>query len=124
MPRVLVVDDERRVGEALQFALGRHGFTISQEMTGDAAAGRARREAPDCILLDVSLGSEDGVERCRLLKADPVTAAIPVILLSGKADPESIARGLDAGADDYITKPFTPAELRARVERHLRRREG
>lgn len=123
MPRLLVIDDEPRVGEALRFALARHGFSVTQETAGEAGVGRARRDLPDCILLDVTLGAEDGLDRCRSLKADPITAAIPIILLSGRADPGAVARGLAAGADDYVSKPFTSAELRARIERQLRGRE-
>jgi DNA-binding response OmpR family regulator len=123
MPRLLLIDDEPRVGQALRFALGRHGFTVVQETTGDAGVEAARGVSPDCILLDVTLGPEDGLERCRSLKADPVTASIPVILLSGRADPASVARGLEAGADDFVPKPFTSAELRARIDSQLRRGE-
>lgn len=99
-------------------------MTVTQELLGDEGEERARQDQPDCILLDVGLAGEDGIVRCRALKADPRTAAIPVILLSGRADAASIARGLEAGADDYITKPFTPAELRARIGSHVRRRDG
>ncbi|MGH7686904.1 MAG: response regulator transcription factor [Candidatus Dormibacteria bacterium] len=122
--RVLLIDDEPRVGDALRFALERHGVAVTQELTGADGQESARREPPDAILLDVGLSGEDGIDRLRALKADPETQSIPVIMLSGRVDAASIAIGLEAGAEDYITKPFTPAELRARISHHVRRRNG
>lgn len=121
---ILLIDDEARVGGALRFALAPHGFTVDQETGAVAGEERARRQRPDCILLDVSLGNADGLEVCRRLKADPATAAIPLLLLTGHVDAGSVARGLEAGADDYVSKPFTARELRARIDAHLRRASG
>ena len=111
------------MGAALRFALEPHGFHVEQETTAASGEARARDAPPDCVLLDVSLDDADGLDVCRRLKADAATAAIPVLLLTGHVDPASIARGLEAGADDYVLKPFTPRELRARIEAHLRRAE-
>jgi DNA-binding response OmpR family regulator len=124
MTSILLIDDEERVGGALRFALSSHGYEVVQERDARAGLERVRSAAPDCVLLDVDLGGDDGLDCCRTLKSDPTTSAIPVILLSGLVDPASMARGLAAGADDYIGKPFTPAVLRARIESQLRRRSG
>jgi DNA-binding response OmpR family regulator len=121
MPTILLIDDEARVGAALRFALEPHGFHVEQVTSAAAGEARARDAQPDCILLDVSLDDADGLDVCRHLKSDPRTAAIPLLLLTGHVDPASVARGLEAGADDYVPKPFTPRELRARIDAHLRR---
>ncbi len=109
------------MGAALRFALEPHGFHVEQVTSAAAGEARARDTRPDCILLDVSLNDADGLDVCRRLKSDPRTAAIPLLLLTGHVDPASVARGLEAGADDYVPKPFTPRELRARIDAHLRR---
>jgi len=124
MPAVLLIDDELRVGDALRFALEPHGFTIAQELTAASGHETARRLGPDCILLDVTLSEEDGLDACRRLKSDPATSSIPVLMLTGRVDPASTASGLEAGADDYLAKPFTPRELRARIDAQLRRTAG
>lgn len=125
MAKLLLIDDEARVGAALRFALGPHGDDIVQEQTAAAGVERARALRPDCILVDVDLGAGgSGLEVCRQLKGDPETATIPVIMLSGLVDPGSTARGLEAGADDYVAKPFTSHELRARISSHIRRGGG
>lgn len=121
MATILVIDDEERVGAALRFALHPHGFDVTHERTAGAGEEAARRLRPDCILLDVTLEDADGVDVCRRLKDDPQTAGIPVLMLSGHVDAASTERGFQAGADDYIGKPFTPRELRARIDAQLRR---
>ncbi len=121
MATVLLIDDEARVGAALRFALSPHGIDVVHETTAAAGLERARQSAPDCILLDVDLGDSDGLEACRALKADARTARIPVVMLTGMVDAASTARGFEAGADDYVPKPFTPRELHARIAAHLRR---
>jgi DNA-binding response OmpR family regulator len=121
MATVLLIDDEARVGAALRFALSPHGVTVVQETTAGAGVERARRDQPDCILLDVDLGGDDGLAVCRQLKADAQTSRIPVVLLSGLVDAAATARGFEAGANDYVPKPFTPRELHARIQAQLRR---
>jgi DNA-binding response OmpR family regulator len=122
MTTVLLIDDEARVGAALRFALSPHDVAVVQETTAAAGVDRARSEQPDCILLDVDLGGADGLAVCRLLKSDAQTARIPVLLLSGLVDAAATARGFEAGADDYVPKPFTPRELHARIQAQLRRK--
>lgn len=109
------------MGAALRFALEPHGFHVEQETTAASGEARARVAPPDCVLLDVSLDDADGLDVCRRFKADPATSGIPLLLLTGHVDPASVARGFEAGADDFVPKPFTPRELRARIEAHLRR---
>ena len=124
MPTILLIDDEPRVGAALRFALEPHGFSVEQEVAAGAGRQHVRDHPPDCILLDVTLGAADGLELCRDIKADPTSRSIPLLLLTGHVDAAAVARGLEAGADDYVSKPFTARELRARVESHLRRAAG
>jgi two-component system, OmpR family, alkaline phosphatase synthesis response regulator PhoP len=121
MATVLLIDDEARVGAALRFALSPYGIDVVQETQAAAGIERARSGAPDCILLDVDLGGEDGLATCRTLKGDPLTARIPVLMLTGMVDAAATASGFEAGADDYVPKPFTPRELHARIAAHLRR---
>lgn len=119
MTDILVIDDEPRVGAALRFALAPHGFSVHQEVSAVAALKRVTKVRPDCILLDVGLQDADGLELCREIKAS-AAAQVPLLLLTGRVDAASVARGLEAGADDYVSKPFTARELRARIEAHLR----
>jgi len=121
MATVLLIDDEARVGAALRFALQPRGIAVVQETSAAAGIARAQQDAPDCILLDVDLGADDGLAACRALKDDARTAHIPVVMLTGMVDAASTARGFEAGADDYVPKPFTPRELHARITAHLRR---
>jgi DNA-binding response OmpR family regulator len=120
-PRILVVDDEADTFEVLAFKLREAGFDPVQASDGKAALAKARSERPALIVLDLMLPEIDGLDVCRLLRRDPSTASIPIIMLTAKAAETDRIVGLEIGADDYVTKPFSPRELRARVKAALRR---
>ncbi len=120
-PRVLVVEDEAAQSEILSYNLEAEGFAVSRVSSGDEAMLAVREEEPDLILLDWMLPGVSGIELCRQLKAQAQTRAIPVIMLSARVEETDRVRGLETGADDYVTKPYSVAELMARVRAHLRR---
>ncbi len=117
-PRVLIVDDDVALAEMLGLVLRREGFIPSVVTSGSAALADIRRENPDVVLLDLMLPGRDGVDVCRDLRAE---SDVPVIMLTARSDTIDIVRGLEVGADDYVVKPFKPAELVARVKARLRR---
>jgi DNA-binding response OmpR family regulator len=123
MPRVLLIDDEPRVSRALTYALA--GRDIQLQAATDAGEVDAvmTREVPDVVLLDVGLVGQDGLEVCRRLRANPRFRDVPVLLLSGQTDAATKRAGFEAGADDFIAKPFVPEELLARIDAHIRRRQ-
>ena len=115
-PRVLVADDEDDIRALVGLAVRRAGCTVATEVAdGTQALIAARTDPPDLAVLDVSMPGATGLEVCTALRADPATAAVPVLLLSAGATPEDVARGLAAGADAYLAKPFSVAGLVARV---------
>jgi two-component system phosphate regulon response regulator PhoB len=118
---VLVVEDEADVLELVRYNLSKAGFRVLVARDGAAGLQAARDETPDAIVLDLMLPELSGEEVCRELKADDATASIPVIMLTAKAQPEERVAGLELGADDYVTKPFSPRELVLRVQAVLRR---
>ena len=120
-PKILVVEDEADILDVLEYTLAREGFRVLSTRDGSEAAAIARREAPRLVLLDLMLPGLDGLEVCRKLKADAVTRDIPVVMLTAKGEESDIILGLGLGADDYVTKPFSPKELVARVKAVLRR---
>jgi DNA-binding response OmpR family regulator len=122
---VLVVEDERDIAELVAHTLERGG-DISVEIvpSGDAALKVAAAEPPDLILLDLNLPVLSGLEVCRLIRARPATKSVPIIMLTARTSESDRVTGLDLGADDYITKPFSTRELAARVRAALRRRRG
>jgi len=117
---VLVVDDSTDIHELVQIGLIDEPVDLHSSFSGTEGLETARRLLPDLILLDVDMPKPDGFEVCRNLKADPMTMGIPVIFLTGASSTEEKIRGLELGAIDYVTKPFDPAELRARVAAALR----
>jgi two-component system alkaline phosphatase synthesis response regulator PhoP len=119
---VLVVDDEEDIRELVALNLGREGFKVIGADSGEQALRQARSGPPDLIVLDLMLPGMDGLEVCRRIKADPKTRQIPVVMLTAKSEEADIVAGLELGADDYITKPFSGRVLVARVRRILRRR--
>jgi two-component system alkaline phosphatase synthesis response regulator PhoP len=118
---ILIVEDEEDIAELLEYNLGRQGYEAESVGTGEDGLQLARDAMPDLVLLDLMLPRLSGIEVCRSLKADPETAQIPVIMLTAKGEEEDIVAGFDAGADDYVTKPFRPKVLLARVKAVLRR---
>jgi adenylate cyclase len=118
--RILVVDDNPANLEILEARLARQGYQIVTARDGDEALVAAHAQTPDLILLDVMMPGKDGIQVCRELKADPSLPFMPVILVTAKADPDDIVAGLDAGGDEYITKPVDHAALVARVRSILR----
>jgi DNA-binding response OmpR family regulator len=121
---VLIVDDEKNIVEALRYNLEREGFRTALARDGAAALEVARRDPPDLILLDWMLPEMDGLEVCRALKQDAKTRLIPIIMLTVKSTETDKVLGLEMGADDYVTKPFSPRELLARVKALLRRTQA
>ncbi|MBL6830366.1 MAG: response regulator [Pirellulales bacterium] len=121
---ILVVDDENDLLELVRYNLTKAGYRVSCVSTGEEALSHARRQPPDLIVLDLMLPAVDGLEVCRRLKADAKTRDIPIIMLTAKSEESDVVRGLERGADDYITKPFSPRVLAARVKALLRRQES
>ena len=115
-PRVLVADDEDDIRALVALAVRRAGCTVATEVAdGPQALAAARTDPPDLAVLDVSMPGATGLEVCAALRLDPATAGVPVLLLSAGASPDDVARGLAAGADAYLAKPFSVAGLVARV---------
>ncbi|MHB8522766.1 MAG: response regulator [Limisphaerales bacterium] len=121
-PKILVIDDEPDAVELIEFNLKAAGYRTASAADGAEALRQARSLLPDLILLDLMLPEIDGLEVCKLLRRDPATAAIPIIMLTAKAAEIDRVLGLELGADDYVTKPFSPRELLLRVKNLLRRR--
>lgn len=119
---ILVVDDEEDILELVRYNLIKEGYRVSTVASGEEALKSARSAQPDVILLDLMLPGVDGLEVCRLLKHDSKTQHVPIIMLSAKGEETDIVTGLELGATDYITKPFSPKVLVARLRAVLRRR--
>jgi two-component system alkaline phosphatase synthesis response regulator PhoP len=113
--KILVVDDEIYIVHILDFSLGMEGYEVLTALDGEQALEKARAEHPDLIVLDIMMPKLDGYETCKLLKADTNTKDIPVILLSAKGRNVDQKIGFEVGADDYITKPFSPRKLVERI---------
>ncbi len=119
--KILVVDDEPEVIELVEFNLKKAGFDVLRAADGAEGIRLARSAAPGLIVLDVMLPEMDGFEVCKVLRREPATASIPIIMLSAKAAEIDRVLGLELGADDYLTKPFSPRELVLRIEKLLER---
>lgn len=122
-PRILIVDDEPDTVELIEFNLRGAGYQVSSAEDGAAAIRKARQAAPDLIILDVMLPELDGLEVCKILRADPVTSRIPILMLTAKAAEVDRILGLELGAKDYVTKPFSPRELILRVRNLLNQQQ-
>jgi two-component system alkaline phosphatase synthesis response regulator PhoP len=118
---ILAVDDEGDVLELVRYNFNKEGFKVETATTGEEALKKAKANLPNVILLDRMLPGIDGIEVCRMLKADSKTSSIPIIMLTAKGEESDVVSGLEVGADDYVTKPFSPRELIARVKAILRR---
>lgn len=113
--KILVVDDEVYIVHILDFSLGMEGYEVVTALDGEQAIEKANAEHPDLIVLDIMMPKLDGYETCKRLKADDATRNIPVILLSAKGRNIDQKIGFEVGADDYITKPFSPRKLVERI---------
>jgi two-component system, OmpR family, response regulator VicR len=119
MPHVLLVDDEAPLRESLTYTLQREGFTVTSAADGHSAIKQFHKQVPDVILLDLMLPEVDGMEVCWRIRA---FSDVPIVMLTAKDHDIDKVRGLEAGADDYVTKPFNTRELMARIKAVLRRR--
>jgi two-component system, OmpR family, phosphate regulon response regulator PhoB len=120
-PVVLLVEDESAQREVLSYNLEAEGFAVVTAVSGDEALVLVQEEAPDLILLDWMLPNVSGIEVCRQIKARPETRGIPIVMLSARSEELDRVRGLETGADDYVVKPYSVAELMARLRTQLRR---
>src|SRR6266540_2358889 len=123
MPRILVVDDEPAIASTISYSLRREGYDVLTAADGQLALRTAQREHPDLIVLDLMLPVMDGLEVCRAIRSadSPELRRVPILMLTAKADEVDRVVGLEVGADDYVTKPFSMRELVARVKAALRR---
>ncbi len=119
--RILVVDDEPEAVELVEFNLKQSGYAVITAADGAEALKKARGQTPDLIVLDVMLPEMDGFEICKTLRLDPATAKIPILMLTAKAAEIDRVLGLELGADDYLTKPFSPRELLLRIKKIIAR---
>ncbi len=121
---ILVVDDEEDLLELVRYTLAKEGHSITCVDTGEKAVESVRQKLPDLIVLDLMLPGIDGLEVCRRLKRDSKTREVPIIMLTAKSEERDVIIGLDGGADDYVTKPFSPRVLLARVKSLMRRKDA
>ncbi|MCX6544908.1 MAG: response regulator transcription factor [Acidobacteria bacterium] len=121
MSRILIVEDDDDIAQLVRRYLTRAGHVADVVRAGDEALGRIRERAPDLVILDLMLPGLDGLEVCRSLRTSPGTRALPIIMLTARSEESDRIVGLELGADDYVTKPFSPNELVARVGALLRR---
>lgn len=119
---ILVVDDEEDLLELVAYNLRREGYEVDCVTTGETALRAARSKSVDLIILDLMLPGADGLEVCRALRSDPQTRDIAIVMLTAKGDEADVVAGIELGADDYISKPFSPRVLLARIRAVLRRR--
>jgi two-component system phosphate regulon response regulator PhoB len=120
-PLILVVEDESALVTLLRYNLEREGFHVAEARDGEEALLMAREQKPDLVLLDWMLPLLSGLEVCRQMRRMPETRGVPIIMLTARGEEGDKLRGLDSGADDYVTKPFSPSELVARIRAALRR---
>jgi len=121
MNHVHIVEDEEDIVELMKFNLNTEGFKVTESLTGETAVSDISKLHPDLILLDLMLPGMDGLQVCREMKGSRSTEKIPIIMVTAKGEEDDIIKGLELGADDYLTKPFSPKVLIARVRAVLRR---
>ncbi|MCZ7592673.1 MAG: response regulator transcription factor [Kiritimatiellae bacterium] len=119
---ILLIEDDEDIQELVSFHLGKEGYTVTAESSGEAAIEVARKDLPDLILLDLMLPGIDGLQVCRTLRGETTTKRVPIVMLTAKGEEADIVTGLEVGADDYITKPFSPKVLVARIRNIMRRK--
>jgi len=122
--RVLVVDDEPDLLELVHYNLTKAGYDVACVTSGAEALSHVRMHTPDLILLDVLLPDIDGLEVCKALRRNPQTGTIPIVMLTARSEDADVVAGLELGADDYLTKPFSPRVLLARIKAVLRRQQS
>ena len=120
-PKLLLVEDDLALAELLEYRFGSEGYEVRVTGDGDEALVLAAENPPDLVILDWMIEGTSGIEVCRRLRRDKATAHVPIIMLTAREAEDDRVRGLDTGADDYVTKPFSPRELLARVAAVLRR---
>jgi two-component system phosphate regulon response regulator PhoB len=119
--KLVVIEDEPDILEVMRYNLSREGFRVICCEDGEDGLRTVRKEAPALVLLDLMLPGADGLEICRILRGDPLTRGIPIVMVTAKGEESDVVLGLGLGADDYVVKPFSPKELVARVKAVLRR---
>lgn len=119
--RILVIDDEPDILTLVQYNLAKHGYDVTCALSGEEALHQLQAAPPDLVVLDLMLPGLDGLEVCKAMKRDARTAAIPIVILTARDDDVDVVTGLELGADDYLTKPFSPRVLLARIKAVLRR---
>lgn len=120
-PRLLLVEDDPALAELLEFRFRQQGYAVTVTPDGDEALLLAAEEAPDVVILDWMVEGTSGIEVCRRLRKGKATAHVPIVMLTARGAEDDKIRGLETGADDYVTKPFSPRELLARVDAIMRR---
>lgn len=123
MPRILIVDDEENILELIAYNLQKEGFQTERAVNGWEALEKVAANPPDLMILDWMLPGVDGLEVCRRLRDNPKTRGLPIIMLTARVEEVDKVLGLELGANDYVTKPFSPRELLARIKAHLRARQ-
>jgi two-component system phosphate regulon response regulator PhoB len=123
MKSILIIEDEEDIVALVEYHLRQSGFTVIRALDGPSGLERARKELPSLIILDLMLPGMDGKDICRALKSNPLTQSLPILMLTAKGEEADRVIGFELGADDYVTKPFSPRELVLRVKAILRRKE-
>lgn len=121
---ILVVEDDENIQQLVGYNLAKAGFHVVYADNGEQALSLIKREKPELIVLDLMLPGINGFEICKLVRKDPKTKNLPIVMLTAKSEEDDMTAGLDLGADDYITKPFSPKILISRIKAALRRKEG
>lgn len=119
--KILIIEDDSDISELVQYNLEREGYKVFASANGESGFTQATQLKPDLIVLDLMLPGLDGLSVCRKLRAHPITAEVPIVMLSAKGEESDVVVGLEMGADDYVTKPFSPKELLARIRAVMRR---
>jgi two-component system phosphate regulon response regulator PhoB len=120
--KILIIEDDEDIRELLRFSLNKEGYQVLVAVSGEEGVRQATMHVPDAVLLDLMLPTIDGIEVCRRLRAHPRTSTMPIIMVTAKGEESDVVTGLELGADDYITKPFSPKVVVARLRNLLRRR--
>ncbi|HWB19665.1 MAG TPA: response regulator [Phycisphaerales bacterium] len=123
-PLILIVEDEREIANLMRFHVEREGFNALVVHSGRLALDAVNAQVPDLVLLDLMLPDVDGLEVCRRLKWTPATRSVPIIMVTARGEEADIVSGIELGADDYVTKPFSPRVLMARIRRSLRKSDA